>query len=478
MRPWKLVLAVVGAFFLLAGCQASVSPNAATKTSFDHAYEFSPSVNSFVNKAFFTQRPKRIAVLPFVYRPRSDFSSTDAPEILEEGAEAGSAPQAPLPSPESPGGVGPLVTILGDQTAPGGFSPDAELVRRAFFGQFATLTYSDVDINEVDRKLKEAGIVTPQQLESEDPRKLGSLLGADALFYGSVHEISVAYLVMYSQIAIDLSLRLVSATDGEVLWQVDDVGRKHNLQLAFGPVGLVAGAVRNALALRPINVTRTAEDLSRDIVQTFPTPTSMTLYSDDPYEILAVESDETVEAKRYGDQISVRVTATPDRRAWFDLAPLARNVALREVEPGLYAGSYTVKGGDLANGPTLTVFLGPKDSPQYYRWVQKRLKVFVDTIPPHPPKGLQARGEGRGLLLLWEPSLSSDLKEYRLYRKGLRGQVKLMGTTDSTTYFIGAPDPGSSTLVVTAVDAVGNESAGVEVALAPWVSGIGPSGSQ
>jgi hypothetical protein len=153
-------------------------------------------------------------------------------------------------------------------------------------------------------------------------------------------------------------------------------------------------------------------------------------------------------------------------------------VVLREVEPGLYAGNYAVQEGDLANGPTLTVFLGPKDSPQYYRWVQKRLEVLIDTIPPHPPKGLRTRGEGRGLLLLWEPSLSQDIKEYRLYRRGLRGQVELMGTTDSTTYFLGAPDPGHSALVVTAVDAVGNESAGVEVALPPWVSGIGPSSSR
>jgi hypothetical protein len=354
-----------------------------------------------------------------------------------------------------------------DQIPPGGFSPDAELIRRAFYGQFATLAYTDVDMHEVDRKLREAGIISAQQLEAADPNRLGSLLGVDALIYGIVDEISVAYVVMYSQIAIGLSLKLVSATDGNTLWQVVDVGRKHNIRLALDPVGLVSGAVRNALALRPINVTRTAEDLSRDIVQTIPKLDSLAEYSDDPYEILAVEADGSGEPKRYGDLVSVKVTATPDRRAWFDLAPLAQNVALREEEPGLYTGGYVVSEGDLAQGPTHTVFLGPHGSPQYYRWVQKRIDVIVDTLPPHPPKEVRVRKEGEGHLVLWAPSPSRDLKEYRLYRKGAAGGVELMGTTDSVSYFIDGADKRTAVLVVTAVDTVGNESAGAETALSP-----------
>lgn len=467
-------LAIALAF--VAGCQASVSPSSAQKTSFDRLYEASPSVASFVNKSFAAQRPKRIAVLPFVYRPRVDVFSAEGPSPVSQEAEgettSTSGEQEPRAAEEAKG-AGPFVTVLDDKYPPGGFSPDAELVRRAFFGQFATLEYADVDMHEVDRKLREAGIVTPQQLESEDPRRLGSLLGADAVMYGVVDEISVAYLVMYSQIAIGLSLRLVSTTDGDVLWQLDDVRRKHSIKIALGPVGLVAGAIQNALALRPINITRAAEDLSRDIVLTFPTRASLAHYSAEPYEILAVEADGTAETRRYGEEITVKVTATPGRRAWFDLAPLAKNVGLREVETGLYEGSYVVKEGDLANGPTLTVFLGPQDSPQYFRWVQKRLPVVVDTIPPNPPKALKARWEGQGLLLLWEPSPSGDLSEYRLYRKEYRGGVSLVGSTESTSYYVGAPEAGLSSLVVTAVDSVGNESAGVEVAVSPRVSGIG-----
>lgn len=481
MPRWVTRMALASALVFLAGCQASLSSNSAKKTSFDRLYEASPSIASFVNKSFAAQRPKRIAILPFVYRPRVDmFSAEGPPPVSEEleGEVASSAGEEEPQAAEEAQGAGPFVTVLDDKYPPGGFSPDAELVRRAFFGQFATLEYADVDMHEVDRKLREAGIITPKQLESEDPRRLGSLLGADAVMYGVVHEISVTYLVMYSQIAIGLSMQLVSTTDGDVLWQLDDVGRKHNIKIAVGPVGLVAGAVQNALALRPINVTRAAEDISRDIVLSFPTRASLAHYSTEPYEILSVEADGTEETRRYGEEITVKVTATPDRRAWFDLAPLAKNIGLQEVETGLYQGSYVVQEGDLANGPTLTVFLGPEDSPQYFRWVQKRLPVVVDTIPPHPPKGLRARWEGQGLLLLWEPSPSGDLKEYRLYRKEYQGGVALVGSTESTSYFVEAPEGGMSALVVTAVDSVGNESAGVEVAVSPRVSGIGSSSSR
>lgn len=468
LRRWIILLAL-GCALGLAACQASVAPDAASKTSFDRAYELSPTVSSYVSKAFFAQRPSKIAVLPFVFRPKAEQPPANGHEA-RTGEGLGEAPKKEeLPSEAMPKATdgGPLVSTLGDQYAPGGFSPDAELVRRAFFGQFATLAYSDVDIHEVDRRLREAGIVTPEQLESADPHRLGSLLGADAVIFGTVHEISVAYLVMYSQIAIGVSLRLVSTRDGEVLWSVDDVGRKHNIQLALGPVGLVTGAVRSALALRPINVTRTAEDLSRDVVQTFPSPSSLASYSSEPYEILALEADSSPGVRRYGEEVSVRMTGTPDRRGWFDLAPLAQNVPLQETEPGLYTGHYVVREGDFASSLTLTAFMGPKDSPQYYRWVQKRLDLLVDTLPPAPPGDFRTRREGRGDLIVWRPSPSGDLKEYRLYRKALDGGVVLVGTTDGTSYLVADSAGWGPVLLVTAVDRVGNESAGAEVLLRP-----------
>jgi hypothetical protein len=465
VRRWIWLLVWAGGVALLGGCQASVTPGASTKTTFDRLYELQHPVNAYVDKAFFAKTPRRVALLPLVYRPRPSLLGGNG-EVASSGEEAGGR-TSPGPRPKNAGGDRePSGGGQAAGSAPGGFSPDAELVRRAFYGHFATLAFSDVDIHEVDRKLHEAGIVTPEQLAGADPKWLGDLLGADALIYGSVHEISLAYVVLYSQIAVGVSLRLVSAEDGKTLWSVDDIRRNHKIHPAFGPVGLVTGAIKSGLDLRPINITRTAEDLSRDIVQTFPTRASWAHLATEPFEILAVEADDPNGHKRFGDVIRLRVSATPGRRAWFDLSPLVRNVPLREEEPGLYTGRYVVREGVDLSGPTVTVYLGPTDSPQYFRWARKRLKLRIDSLPPHPPTSLRARREGQGLLLLWAASPSGDFAEYRLYKRVAGGWVDRVGTTTGTSYLVAGPDESTIALVVTAVDEAGNESAGAEVAVA------------
>lgn len=465
MRRWMWLLVGAGAVSFLGGCQASVSPSASTKTAFDRLFELQHPVNAYVDKAFFAKNPRRVAVLPFVYRPRPSLPGVKG-GVTSSSEEAG-GPPAPGPQPTKlSGDREPSVDRPGAGPAPGGFSPDAELVRRAFYGHFATLPFLDVDIHEVDRKLHEAGIVTPEQLEGADPKLLGEVLGADALVYGTVHEISMAYVVLYSQIAVGVSLQLVSAEGGKTLWRVDDIRRKHSIHPAFGPVGIVTGSIRSGLALRPINITRTAEDLSRDIVQTFPTRASWAHLATKPFEILAVEADGPNGHKRFGDVINLRVSATPGRRAWFDLSPLARNVPLKEEEPGLYTGRYVIREGVDVTRPTVTVYLGPTDSPQYFRWARKRLDLRIDSLPPHPPTNLTVRQEGQGLLLLWAASPSGDSAEYRLYRRAAGGWVDPLGNTTSTSYLVDGPDESTTALVVTAVDEAGNESAGAEVAVA------------
>lgn len=465
MRRWMWLLVGAGAVSFLGGCQASVSPSASTKTAFDRLYELQHPVNAYVDKAFFAKTPRRVAVLPFVYRPRPSLPGVNGGAASSSEEAGGQLASGPQPTKLS-GDREPSVDRPGAGPAPGGFSPDAELVRRAFYGHFATLAFTDVDINEVDRKLHEVGIVTPEQLEGADPKWLGDVLGADALVYGTVHEMSLVYLVLYSQIAVGVSLQLVSAEGGKTLWRVDDIRRKHNIHLALGPVGLVTGAVRSGLALRPINITRTAEDLSRDIVQTFPTRASWAHLATEPFEILAVEADGPNGHKRFGDVISLRVSATPGRRAWFDLFPLARSVPLKEEEPGLYTGRYVVREGVDVTRPTVTVYLGPTDSLQYFQWARKRLDLRIDSLPPHPPTNLRVRREGQGLLLLWAASSSGDSTEYRLYRRVAGGWVDRLGTTTSTSYLVPGPDESTTALVVTAVDEAGNESAGAEVAVA------------
>lgn len=214
-----------------------------TKNIVDRVYELDPQGKIFVSKALLENPPKTVAVLPF----RSQ---------IGEGRVEGSERLFNFLSrkdPSQPESVG-------------------ERMRRAFFGQFAQLEFDHVKISRIDRVLQREGLNTWEKMKSLSPKRLGELLGADAVIFGEVTHFEYYYAFLYSQLAVGLSLEMIETKTGEVLWKVHDARRDHTVRVVYDPIALVVGLFQVGFSMRPINMMRAMDEICREMVGTIPPP--------------------------------------------------------------------------------------------------------------------------------------------------------------------------------------------------------------
>ncbi len=219
-----------------AGCQP-----AKTKSALDRLYELDPSGKVFVAGKLWTNPPATVAILPF-------------------GSEIGEG--------RIEGSRFLFNSLTGSREDSPGFLP--EKLRAAFWGQFAQLEFDLVKRSRMDRILKEEGVDSWAKLRSLSPQRLGGLLGAEALVFGRVTHFDYYYGLLYSQLAVGLSVEMLDAKTGEVLWRVQDARRDHTVRIALDPVSILVGLFQAGFALRPINMMRAMDEISRELVGTLP----------------------------------------------------------------------------------------------------------------------------------------------------------------------------------------------------------------
>jgi hypothetical protein len=230
------------ALLALVGFLCSCTP-VRTKNIVDRVYELDPEGRIFVSKTLLENPPKTVAVLPF----RS--------QIGEGRVEASEE----------------LFNFL-SRKDPSQPEPIGERMRRAFFGQFAQLEFGHVKLSRIDRTLRREGLDTWDKMKSLSSRRLGELMGAEAVVFGEVTHFDYYYAFLYSQLAVGLSLEMVDTRTGEVLWKVYDARRDHTVRVVYDPIALVVGLFQVGFSMRPINMMRAMDEICRELVGTIPPP--------------------------------------------------------------------------------------------------------------------------------------------------------------------------------------------------------------
>jgi|PlaIllAssembly_1097288.scaffolds.fasta_scaffold31697_4 hypothetical protein len=229
------ILIILG---LLLSCQPVKRKNVV-----DRIYELDPKGKIYVSHALFDKPPKTVAVLPFhslVGNGRVEGSRFLFDSFSGKKQET-------------------LQTLQ-------------ESMRRAFFGQFAQLEFDHVKISRVDRALKREELDSWEKIRAASPKRLGELLGAEALIFGEVTHFDYYYAFLYTQLAVGLSLEMVDAKSGETLWRVRDARRDHTIRIVYDPIALAVGLFQAGFSLRPINMMRAMDEICRELVGTIPPP--------------------------------------------------------------------------------------------------------------------------------------------------------------------------------------------------------------
>lgn len=219
------------------GCQPTK-----TKTTLDRLYELDPQGKIYVSPILRDKIPKKIAILPFQ-------------SLVGEGRIEGSRF---------------LFNLLTGKEKTSANTPIAEKMRRAFLGQFAQLELDILRLSETDRLLNKERLDSWEKIRATPASDLGKILGAEALIFGQVTHFDYYYGFLYAQLAVGLSIEMIDAQSGEVLWRVKDARRDHTVRVVFDPLGLLVGLFQVGFALRPINMMRAMDEICREVVGTFP----------------------------------------------------------------------------------------------------------------------------------------------------------------------------------------------------------------
>ena len=214
-----------------------------TKTPLERLYELDPKGKVYLSPALRQTPPKTVALLPF----RS---------LIGEGRIEGSR------------------SFFNFLTFRKEVHPEhlAQRIRQSFFGQFSQLEFEHVKLSRVDRILKREELDSWEKLRAIPPRRLGELLGADALVFGQVTHFDYYYAFLYPQLAVGLSMEMVDARTGEVLWRVHDARRDHTVRVVYDPIAVVVGLFQVGFAMRPIAMMRAMDEIARELVGTIPPP--------------------------------------------------------------------------------------------------------------------------------------------------------------------------------------------------------------
>ncbi len=216
-----------------------------------------------------------------------------------------------------------------------------EAIRRAIYAHLAPQGRRVIKPARVDFVL--AGL--PDD-ERGDTAGLGRRLECDALLSGRVTESGAQFLGVYSRVATGADLRMVRASDGDLLWEGRHVASQHGGGLPISPVGVAMGILDAARNMDEEQTLRVIDDLARRLATTIPDDRIVAL--DDPAApptpvraepLVSSAARDGVDAfladlaGQSAEERRARLIAALDDRRFGDKARIALLDALVAVEP-------------------------------------------------------------------------------------------------------------------------------------------------
>jgi hypothetical protein len=236
------------------------------KTLFDRVVELDPG-RLHVNVAPDYQRnaPLKVAVLPFVDRGSANFVVDKIPLTFRN------EPQR----------------VIWAWT-------DAQRLRRSMVGYLSEREFELINPIGIDAVLRAHGVDDEAKLTKVDPRKLGAWLGADAVVYGEVLHYEAYYFALVSGWQVGVRGRMVSTHDGEQLLSFDGSRYDVNVMPAFDPTDIVINSAESLLQLRDIELSRSEEEVCRELVKRIPVSENLRLQI----------AQEALETSNHEDEVS------------------------------------------------------------------------------------------------------------------------------------------------------------------------------
>ena len=147
-----------------------------------------------------------------------------------------------------------------------------DFVRTTLYSHLTPHPYRDIELHDVDRKLKRYNLMNYDKLCNVSAKRLGRILRADAVVIGEVTEFQRVYAGIYSQMAVGASITIWDTRTGKKLWSDEHVTRHHEGGIPLAITDLAMISIRSGLNLTDAEKVKTVDELSRHLISRVPVP--------------------------------------------------------------------------------------------------------------------------------------------------------------------------------------------------------------
>ena len=220
-----------------------------------------------------------------------------------------------------------------------------DLFRNCFFNYFSFLGYVDLPLEVVDEKLNKAGLTDSKKVLDLSPEKLREVLGVDAVIRGRVISANNFTGGIHAETSIKAKIDMLDIRTGEVLWETEHKESTYSGILSPTIVEIIQDQMENVKVHQAYF--KTAETFSISMMKEIPDPADNWTEKISLPKITSIETNLKPNLKlKPDDRIYVNLKGDPDLTGYFGIGSWKSNIPLKEIVPGLYTGSYTIKSTD------------------------------------------------------------------------------------------------------------------------------------
>jgi len=233
------------------------------------------------------------------------------------------------------------------------------ILRKLLFNYFSYLGYTDLPLNTVDLKVAPT-IKLEGKLENIPNSKLRETLGTDAVIRGHVINATNFTAGIYAETSIKAKLEMIDLRTDEVLWETEHNELSSSSIATPSIVDMIKGQRANSEIKEAYH--KVAESFILKVLEKIPDPSRVRQNEVNLPHIVSVEANIQGNSKlQSNDLIYVSMEGDSGLTAYFDIGSFKTGIAMKEVSPGLYTGSYRIKEGDKIGSTLILTSLTSKE---------------------------------------------------------------------------------------------------------------------
>jgi hypothetical protein len=220
-----------------------------------------------------------------------------------------------------------------------------DLFRSCFYNYFSFLGYVDLPLETINEKLSQAGLTDNKKILELSPERLREILEVDAVIRGRVLSASNFTGGIHAETSIKAKIDMLDLRTGEVLWETEHKESTYSGILSPTIVEIIQDQMENVKVHQAYY--KTAEIFMISMMKEIPDPADNWTEEIRLPKIISIETNLKPSLKlKPNDRIYINLKGDPGLTGYFGIGSWKSDIPLKEIVPGLYTGSYTIKSSD------------------------------------------------------------------------------------------------------------------------------------